>query len=577
MMRLAGLVLFGGLIFLFNSSFERSKTYPQQFFDWPVRHAVRISGTFGELRPNHFHAGIDIKSSRGKSGDPLYAAGDGYISRIKVSATGYGNVLYIDHPNGYTSVYAHMHRFSDELDEFVKEQQYLQQHFEVEIFTEKDQFRVSKGQQIGQMGNTGGSMGPHLHFEIRDTESEKPINPFLFGLKIRDTRPPRMHELKVYQMNDDWEVINDRKYTLRSIRNGAYELRVDTVVVHTPQAGFALKVYDHHDEVSNWNGIYGLSMEVDEAPAFGFEMETFAFDETRYINALLDYPERITRKSYFNRCFQFPGNQLSIYENTDRRGLLDLSDGKARQVRITASDVEENESKLSFWVKYEPKELPDHTSTYNYELLYNEPNLIELEGCTLYFPGGALYTDQKMDIRISEDASSDNFSRVYHVHDYQTPVHDYYEVFIEPDRDIPESLKDKAFIALCDGQGRVTNMGGEWSYGKLKTQVRTMGDFCIMTDTKAPTITPLSFRQDMRGRSTMSFKILDNINTARHVSGLQYKATVDGKWILMNYDKKYDRLSHRFDGTISTGNHTFRLEVTDAVGNTSVFERSFQR
>ena len=191
------------IAFSFTESGKRS--YPQNYFRSPVDHHIKLSGTFGELRPNHLHAGIDIKAKNGKIGQPLYATADGYVSRIKVQSGGYGNVLYINHPNGYTSVYAHLHEFPKAIAKYVKEFQYRRQSFEVEIFPEAERFRFKQGEVVGKLGLSGRSFGPHLHFEIRDTKTEKPINPLLFGIQVADNIAPKLHKLKAYFLNDKFE------------------------------------------------------------------------------------------------------------------------------------------------------------------------------------------------------------------------------------------------------------------------------------------------------------------------------------------------------------------------------------
>ena len=208
-----------------------SKQYPQDYFRSPVDHAIKLSGTFGELRPNHLHAGIDIKAKNGRVGQPLYAVADGFVSRINVRTGGYGNALYIDHPNGYTSVYAHLEKFPDEITDYIKEIQYKKQTFEIEIYPKDNHFNFLKGDVIGTLGLSGRSYGPHLHFEIRDTESEYPINPLLFGLDVEDRLRPKMHQLKLYRLNDKKETFGTRTYDLTKRSSGQYRIKGDTISV----------------------------------------------------------------------------------------------------------------------------------------------------------------------------------------------------------------------------------------------------------------------------------------------------------------------------------------------------------
>ena len=367
----------------------KKRSYPQNYFTAPVAHTLLLSGTFGELRPNHFHAGIDIKSSKGAAGDAVFAAGDGYISRIKVESSGYGNSVSVSHPNGYTTVYAHLDRFAAEVEAYVKQQQYALQSFEVELHPDPRTFPVLQGKQIGTMGNTGASNGAHLHFEVRETHTQNPINPLLFGFNVIDNIAPKMHTLKVYSMNEKQEEKGTAAFPLIKSGNG-YKIKGDTLIIGARQAGFALKVYDHLDRVSNWNGIYELNMYQDDSLVYKFDMESFAFDESRYINAHCDYEERVTKNSYFNRCYTLPGNHLSIYRQHSNNGVVNLYEGKASKITLVASDVAGNSSTLEFWAKRGPVSIPVSQQIYNYILPYNEGNMIRTEGLYLHLPQGVV-------------------------------------------------------------------------------------------------------------------------------------------------------------------------------------------
>ncbi len=563
------------LVILCSFSTDNAVKYPQDYFRSPVDKTIYLSGTFGELRPNHFHAGIDIKAYNGKVGQALYAAADGYISRIKVSSGGYGNVLYMTHPNGYTTVYAHMHQFADRIAKYVKESQYQKKRFVVELFPAKDQFVFKKGEVIGKLGTSGRSFGPHLHFEIRDSRTEKPINPLLFGFQVKDNIAPKLHQLKAYFLSDKLNTLDTKTYSLQKLAKNRYRIKGDTLVLGAWRVGFGIKAYDHMNGVPNWNGVYKVDMLQDDVLSYNYEMETFAFSESRFINAHLDYEEQVSKKSYFNRCFRLPGNKLSIYEEGSSKGLIELSAHKATKITMEVRDVEDNISVLEFWAKRGTVKEPESES-FNYFLPFNEENIIENSTIKIHFPEGTLYEDLYMKYRTSRDDSQNVHSLVYHIHDYKTPVHRYYDLSIMPGS-LPEELKSKAFIAYCGKDQQMLNCGGTWKGDKLVAKVRNLGDFCIMVDQKAPTITPVSFRSNMRGFSKMTFKIKDNFKTTGKAEDMKYSATVDGKWILMEYDAKNDLLIHRFDKSIGPGKHVLKLAVSDNRGNEKVLERSFTR
>ncbi len=568
------IILFFAVAVFFAFSLTDRKEYPQDYFISPVDSEIRLSGTFGELRPNHLHAGIDIKARNGKIGQTLYAAADGYVSRIKMQSGSYGKVVYISHPNGYTTVYAHMHKFTPELEKYVREQQYRRKKFEVDLYPEANRFNFKQGEKIGTLGLSGRSYGPHLHFEVRDSRTEKPINPLLFGFKVRDNKPPMINGLKIYHLNDKRETTKSQVHQL--IPTGTkYRIKGDTIMLSAWRVGFGLKTYDKMSNTPNWNGVYAVTMYQDDEPAYRFEMETFDFSETRYINAHLDYEEQVAKKSYFNRCYTLPGNRLTIYQEQKDNGVIRLHKNKASKITMISEDLSGNKSKLEFWVKRKEVE-PVNSAPYNYFLPYNEENLIDNGGLYLYFPPNCLYENLYMEYHSSLEKSANVFSSVHHVHDYKTPVHRYYDIGIRP-TSLPDLLKKQAFIAYCDKKNVIFNCGGKWKDGRLVAKVRDLGDYSIMTDTKTPVIKPKHFQTNMKGFNTMSFTVTDNFETAKNIDYINYKATVDGQWILMEYDAKNDLLQHRFDGSIKPGEHVLRLVVSDNVGNEKVFEKKFIR
>ncbi|PHN03093.1 M23 family metallopeptidase [Flavilitoribacter nigricans] len=562
-------ILFAGSFYSFTG--EYTDPYPTDYFAPPVKGVLRLSGTFGELRSNHFHSGIDIK---GGIGVPLYTVADGYISRIKIEGGGYGNALYITHPNGYTSVYAHMNEYIPEIETFVKSQQYANESFDLDLELERDQFPLKKGDKIGEMGTTGYSFGPHLHFEMRNTQTGAPINPLLFGYKVADDQSPRMHQLKVYGLNEQLETIDSEIHSLVS-KHGGYGVRGDTLVVDTRQAGFGLKVYDHMTGVNNWNGIYKLDVKLEDSLIYQFEMETFPFNETRYLNAHLDYAEQVQNKAYFNRCYRLPGNRLSIYREQPEEGVVRLSSKRAKKVEMIASDLAGNQSYFVFWIKQRPgNDLEEESLPYNYFLPFNQESVIDNGSIRVHIPRGALYENCYLQYQLVTDRSDNVYSSVHKLHNDLFPIHEYFELAIRPVV-LPESLRDKAFVALCGNN--IVNCGGQWENGMLTTRVRTFGDFCIMVDEVPPTIRPVNFSSNLKGADRIDFSIWDNFRTGGTAAGLKFRATVDGRWVLMKYDAKNARITHYFDDTIPPGQHEFRLTLTDAVGNETVFERSFTR
>jgi len=564
----------GIALFLFSAFSKPAKEYPQDIFRSPVNYKIRLSGTFGELRPNHFHAGIDIKSSNGWTGDPLFAVADGTISRIKVQSAGYGNVLYLRHPNGYTSVYAHLKKFPDAIAAYVRKQQYSRKSFEVDLYPAAGTFTFKQGEKIGLLGTSGRSYGPHLHFEIRDTKTEKPINPQLFGIGKEDNLPPKLHAIKWYALNDRLETLSSKIVSLKG--NGTnYGIAGDTLSIGAWRTGLSLKAFDHSNGVTNWNGIYSLEVKQDGKKIYGFSMESFGFPETRYINAHLDYQEQVEKKSYFHRCFRLPGNNLSIYENPVEDGILTLYQNKPSKIEMTVKDVAGNTSTLKFWVKRKKVPQPD-SNPYQYNFKYNSENSAAGSDWKIDMKRGTLYEDLYW--RYTRESTPANaYSPLHIFHKSNVPVHRYFNLSIQP-TSLSSELKGKAFVAYKNKKGEWQSCGGKWDGDFLKARVRSLGAYCIMVDQKSPSVLPVSFKKDLRGAKLMSFKVTDDVDAAKNINSFTYSATIDGQWALLEYDAKNDLLTHRFvEGELTKGEHNFKLTVTDAVGNETVFQRLFLR
>ena len=548
-------------------------SYPKDYFQSPVISSIRLTGTFGELRPDHFHSGIDIKSATGGVGQPVVAAADGFVDRIKVQASGYGNVLYVKHPNGYTTLYAHLDRFAPEIEKFVRENQYKRERFEVDLHPADGQFAVKKGQEIGKMGNTGGSTGPHLHFEIRNSITGKVLNPQLFNLPIADNVPPEIRDMKVYFLTEGREVITSKALPMRRDKKGGVGLEGDTVLFGAGQIGFGVKAYDHMSGFRNDNGIYAISLYADDQLAYEWRMGELDFDETRYHNAHIDYPARKRFGAWFHRCFVLPGNRLNNYTRTETLGAVALSKDKPVKIKLKVTDAGGNTSTLNFWaLRDETVETP-LLMPFQYTFDYQKENNIALGDFSLQVPLGALYESLRFQYTTSPSDEPGQYSPLHHLHDTRTPLHKYIEIGLKP-TGLPEELRSKAVIAACN-EGRPDNCGGAWVNGMLKTRIRNFGDYCIMVDTDPPNIFPVVFADDMRKKSNMSFRIRDNFAVNGPADGLSFRGTVDGQWVLFEHDPKRSRITHTFDGHVGPGKHQLRLVVKDDRGNEAFFEGAF--
>ena len=532
------------------------------FFRSPLDIPLVLSGSFGELRTNHFHSGIDIKTN-GEIGKRIYAVADGYISRIKVSPVGYGNAIYITHPNGFTSVYGHLDRYAGEIADFVKKLQYEKESFEIEIYPDSQQLRVKKGQVIAFSGNTGGSGGPHLHFEIRETASEKPVNPLLFGFDIKDDIPPIVTQVAFYDLQNRREIL--KRYKLIKKSNTYYLSGADTVVLNTAAAGIGIGTYDLLNGASNHNGIFTIKMESEGRQIFQLDFEKFAFNESRSINALIEYPDR-----RLQRLFLLPGNRFSGYRNVVGSGILELTE-KPQHITITVTDAYMNISKVSFYLK---KGIATETSAERpgKKMDFDKPHTFETQNYRIQIPAHAFYEQVYYDIQ-TLPGKGWGYSDVVKINGTDVPLHTPMEIAIKP-LDLPDRLRENAVIVRQEN-GRKIFEGNIWENGFLKAKSSTFnGIYYISADTIAPKINPVNITQgsNLTRSSNIRVRISDELSGIR-----SYRATIDNKWILMEYDAKNNLLAYDFDKTIEPGEHLFVLLVTDNAGNQSIIQVKFIR
>lgn len=551
------------------------RRYPTDIFISPVGRDFQVSGTFGELRNDHFHAGIDIKSLDGAAGEPIMAAADGYISRIKVEEFGYGNVLYVSHPNGFTTVYAHLDRFAPKIQAYVRQRQYREESFEVDISLEPALFPVRAAELIGFLGNTGSSGGPHLHYEIRHTANQTPINPLHFGYALQDHQPPVLQQLFVYALDENDRILDTRVLQLKQLETGVYSLP-EIVKLPAPKMAFALRTYDGQDGTTHQNGVYSLDVTVDGDPTFAFRLDEIPFHQSRYLNAHIDYSLKARENKYAHRCHLLEGNRLPIYAAGDEQGRIHVNADKARTVKITAADFKGNQSNLTFQVRRDTARTNPNTAPSSHLHLARpeELSIVTRTGIQVVWPRGAFYEETPLQITPSPGPAGETFSPLFDLAPEDAPAHLYFDLLIEG-VGVPPHLQDKAFIARCDAGGSVTNCGGRWIGKNLVASVRKMGTYAIMVDTLPPRIAPLQFSPKMKEGSRMAFRITDQYPVREKARDLRYEARVDNQWILMEMDGKTGVITHVFDGRITPGAHELVLRVTDDRGNTSIWRKTF--
>ena len=554
------------LMFFSVLAIAQEKSYPTDYFRSPLDIPLLLSGNFGELRSNHFHSGIDIKTQQ-REGLHVYAPAEGYVSRIKVSHFGYGKALYVTHPNGYTTVYGHLNHYSDKIEAYIKKLQYENESYEVEAFPSYTELPVEKGEVIAYSGNSGGSGGPHLHFEFRDTETENIINPILYGMEVEDDQAPVLQQLYGYAFGNESHI---KGKTGRQQLNFTYKTAntfVADKIFASGIIGFGIKGYDRQKRTYNHNGIYKIDQKINGSENLNLDFETFAFAESSQINLQIDYEYYINHRSRIFKCFQDPGNTLSIYNASLNAGLLTVKEGQSYSVTINLSDIEGNTTTLIIPVegKTQTIENPTEDIVTPYFIQANRDQLFELDENTIYFPATTFYQNQYIPITNSENTLT--------IGEYTTPVENYYSLSMPLDSSITNP--SPYFIAWLTKNGTPIYQDTRLKDKILTARTKKLGQFKIMKDTIAPKVTYSNFKNNqwISNYSFLKFKISDDL------SGIKsYRATIDGEYILTEYDYKTNTLQYNCkDKNFEGSKHILQLEVTDNVGNNTTFTRTFFR
>lgn len=547
------------------------------YFSSPLDIPLTIAGSFGELRTDHFHAGVDFKTE-GVIGKNILSVADGYVSRVKISLWGYGKSVYVTHSNGLVSVYAHLHSMSKKIDDFVSKAQYDTKTFEIDVFPSPGQIPVKKGEIIALSGNTGSSGGPHLHFEIRDAITEHALNPFLFYFKIKDNTPPKIFQLYCYPL-DEKSNVNGKTSRIGlevAVSQGQYKLVDNQTIKAFGNVGFAIETNDFTDLSSNKCGVYSLELTDNEKRVFYFEMNDISFDETRYINSHMDYILNETKNKKIHKSFLEPNNQLNIYKDLVNNGIINFSSDSTHSMKYIVKDYFGNTAVFPFTVKGEKTNENIKSESSNSDVVqvmpFNKENYFQRDDIIISIPKDALY--DTLYFKYLKSASiPGSYSEVHHVHEKYTPVNTFYSVSIKATKEIPVKYQDKALIATYNDKGRLISLEGKYMNGFVTSETRDFGKFFIMIDSIKPVIKPINISKgaNLSSAKKIQFNVSDSFSDI-----LFYNGYIDGKWVLFEYEPKSDLITYYFDNHISKGrNHTLRVEITDNMNNISTYETEF--
>lgn len=545
----------------------QSRQYPQNYFRYPLDLPPTTAGSFGELRPAHFHSGLDFKTNQ-RTGYPVHAVNDGYISRVRVQFGGFGRAIYITHPNGYTTVYGHLESFSPAVAALVKVYQYEHQTYEADFNLQPTQVPVRKDEVVAISGNAGASAGPHVHFEIRDTKTEETINPQLFGLTIPDRVPPTITSIGIYHLNGNpFSEKTPREFLPIIGAAGNYHLTKPQVLHLSGYVGFGINTTDMNSTSANHNGIYSIELKLDGQTVYTFTVERFAFDQTHAINAYIDYPAFTSSRRWMQKCFILPGSHISLYPQSINRGIITFDDDAMHEVEYVVKDVAGNASTVKLKVQ-SSKFTPATNKIAGTLFHYDTKSEFSTDKVKVTIMPGNLYDDLDFAYSVSPKPVS-GFSQVHHIHNRLTPIHDSYDLWIKPDANLG-NYADKAVIVSTTGACQ----GGFFEDGYVKTKVSSFGDYFIKLDTIPPVIHPLNIQngKNMAAARSINFRMGDNM------SGIKsYAGTIDNKWVLMEWDYKSKILSFNFNSDIAPGKHVFKLTVSDNKNNFAEFKADFYR
>ena len=518
----------------------------------PIDLPLNLSGTFGEFRSSHFHYGLDITTNK-KSGYEVYSIESGSIIRIRVSTSGYGKAIYVDHLNGLTSVYAHLKEFSPKIQEYIKEQQYLNKSYDIQKFFNVGDLVIDKGELIGYSGNTGGSSGPHLHFEIRDTKSQNPINPLSFEYKYEDTRRPIIRSLYAFDETDSFKKDNPKQYPIEKINDSMYKSKK---VIYNNDIGIGVEVYDRQSGNNyNRNGIYEIRMYLDSILNFSYKMDNINISESIFRKVFYDYSLLKTRGIRVQKIYYPPNSKLSFLNHNTKTGIFDSNDSIKKDVQIEVIDWNNNKSYLKFQIEGSPSNIKENPIS-GIEIVPDQEYKIKRDNVEVDFRKNSFFNKVALNIEFNNDTLK--VGKDIH------PLRKSYNIKIN--KKIEDSIvRRQSYIGLINKNGKISYLNTSKNKNSFSVNSSILGSYILSRDSIKPEVKPLNFslNKDISKQGTIRLRIFDNI------SGIKsYEVLINNKWALFEYEPKSNLIFHTIkDGIIKNGENSIDIKVKDGVGN----------
>ncbi|MFN8714784.1 MAG: M23 family metallopeptidase [Bacteroidota bacterium] len=555
--------------------------YPKNYFQTPIDAPLLLAGNFGELRPNHFHAGIDI-TTQGKEGIAVFAAAEGYVSRIRISPFGYGKALYVTHPNGYTTVYGHLRNFNKDIGMYAERNQYEVELFEIDITVAPGALPVKKGEIIARSGNTGGSGGPHLHFEIRDTKTEDAINPLLFGLPVVDKVAPTIVRVAIIPLDINSYVNgkSQKKYITLKLLKGVYvpATAADSMPTVSGRIGFAVDAYDKESTPHGKNGVYGIRLSINGNDVYAHRLERIPFEHSRYINCFIHYETYINSGTYLQCSYLPQNNLLPVYDTVVNSGSFQPQPLKTYKINYILTDAYGNKATAVFRVKGEKET--------GRGIIFTPP-MIDI----IPWDSGAVFESTGEWQLEFLPRSVYSFTELITAFENKNPASPKIticnrNIALHKPCTLSMAVKNTenmlAKAVICEQvitkqkTVRFSALSTTMQNGYAVATVKNFGTYQVKYDTTAPVIRTSNF--DLKGQKqnnlstlkALQFTITDNL------SGIKtYRATLNGKWVIADYDAKNNRLTIDLAKHTGTGKCALRLEVADKCGNQSIYLKEF--